>query len=118
VEHYPGKSQHPRKHSKLGLSSLIIALAVPVLLVLLIVLAMLMPTPLSTPRDIIGISTLVFALLAPLFHLVGAVLGVAGWLTRKRKLFPVVGTVLNLMLGVSGVLLWTLFISNMTCGFN
>lgn len=106
------------RHSWLGIVSVVIAVGLPALLILFLIIAALLGSKKGSVGSIIGVGFVVVGLSAPLLHFVGFVLGAIGWYSRKtRKLFPVVGTILNAILGISGIILIYLFISNFTWGF-
>ena len=108
-----------RRHSKLGIASTIISLAIPVLLVIFFASLLMMDTRKNSFGSYVAGVGLIFAFIAPGLHLVGALLGIGGFFTKPtKKLFPVIGTILNILLGISGVLLWVLVLSNFTYGFN
>lgn len=112
-------SINEKRHSRLGLASVIVGAALPVLLVLFIVFTIALGTRKNSMGSYIGIAGLIFSVIAPLLHLVGAGLGIGGLFTKNtKKFYPVVGTILNIMLGISGVLLWILVISNLKFGFH
>ena len=108
-----------RRHSKLGIASTIIGAAIPVLLVIFFASLFMMNTRKNSFGSYVAGVGLIFAFIAPGLHLVGALLGIGGFFTKPtKKLFPVVGTILNILLGISGVLLWVLVLSNFKYGFN
>ncbi len=109
---------NPPRHSRLGIVSTVIAVAIPVLLVIFIGLVVVLGSRKNTFGNYFAGAGLIFSLIAPVLHLIGAALGVGGLFTKNtKKLFPVFGTVLNIMLGISGVLLWVFVISNLSYGF-
>ena len=106
------------KHSWLGITSVIIAVGLPALLILFLVIAALLGSKKGSVGSVIGLGFVVVGLSAPLLHFIGFVFGAIGWYSKKtRNLFPVVGTILNAILGISGIILIYLFISNLTWGF-
>lgn len=107
-----------QRHSRLGIVSTVIGAALPVLLIIFVTLLIVLGSRKDTIGNYVAGAGLIFSLIAPLLHLLGAGLGIGGLFTKNtKKLFPVVGTVLNIMLGISGVLLWVLVISNLSYGF-
>lgn len=109
---------NPPRHSRLGIASTVIGVVLPVLLVIFIGLLIVLGSRKNTFGNYVAGAGLIFSVIAPLLHLIGAAFGVGGLFTKNtKKLFPVVGTVLNIMLGISGVLLWVLVISNLSYGF-
>lgn len=106
------------RHSRLGIVSTIIGAALPVLLVIFVAIALIFGTSINSTGNYIGFAGLIFSVFAPLLHFIGAGLGIGGLFTKNtKKVFPVVGTILNIMLGISGVLLWVLVISSLSFGF-
>ncbi|MCO6510453.1 MAG: hypothetical protein J5I65_06635 [Aridibacter famidurans] len=105
------------RHSRLGIASAIIAGAVPLSLVLLYALGIALGTRKGSPGNVVIIVAVVFSLLGPFAHLVGAGLGIGGLFTNRRKLFPVTGTVLNLILGLGGALILVWVARSITYGF-
>ena len=66
----------------------------------------------------LGLAALGVAISAPLFHLLGSVIGLAGLISRTtNNLMPVTGMILNLLLGTSGILLIWLIVKNLSWGF-
>ncbi len=107
-----------RRHSKLGIASTITGAAIPVLLILFFAALLLMDVKKNSPGSYVAGAGLIFAVIAPVLHLVGALLGIGGFFTKTtKKTFPVIGTVLNILLGISGVLLWILVLGNFRYGF-
>lgn len=108
------------RHSRLGIVSVIIGAALPVLLAAFFIsIAILQAQKIKSIGNIVAVGGVLFSVAAPLLHLVGAGLGIWGSFTKNtKKVFPVVGTILNILLGISGVLLWILVISNLKFGFH
>lgn len=107
-----------KKHSRLGIASVVIALALPALLILFLVMGLLLGSKKGSVGNVIGLGFIVIALSAPLLHFVGFILGLIGWISKRTKnLYPVIGTVLNALLGISGILIIYLFIANMSWRF-
>lgn len=97
-------------HSRLGIASVIIGFAVPLLLMLFFAVAMLLGTKEGSIGGYILIGVVIFAISAPLLHLIGGVFGVISWISKKTKnLFPMIGTLLNAFLGITGILLLAFF---------
>lgn len=105
-------------HSKLGIASTIIAILTPLILVLFFVAILILDVRKNTVGSYVAGAGLMFSLAAPAAHFAGAGIGLAGIFARsRRKFFPVVGMILNILLGTSGVLLWILVLSNLKWGF-
>lgn len=105
-------------HSRLGIASVIMSVAIPVILILFLIVSL----ALGTRRDSVGnyfaMAFAGFGLVAPVLHLVGMVLGLSGLISKRTKnLFPVIGIILNIFLGVLGVVIIFLIITNITWGF-
>ncbi|MEZ5346301.1 MAG: hypothetical protein R2681_12190 [Pyrinomonadaceae bacterium] len=115
----PKLSGSVKRNSKLGIASVVISIAVPALWITVIAAAMIIGTYSRTFGTSFGIGGAIFAILAPAMHFVGAIIGIAGFFSKETKNFyPAVGTVLNLLLGISGVLLITLIASNLKFGLH
>jgi hypothetical protein len=95
-----------KHHSRLGIASLMIGISVPVLLILFYSIAMLLGTKEGSIGGYILFGTFIFAIAAPALHLLGVIFGIIGWISKKTKnLFPVIGTILNSILGITGLLI-------------
>lgn len=105
------------RHSRLGVASVIVAGAVPLCLVLLFAVSIALGTRKGSPGNVIAIVAIIFSVLGPVFHLAGAGLGIGGLFTNRRKLFPVTGTILNLLLGIGGALILVWIAGSITYGF-
>ncbi|REJ75936.1 MAG: hypothetical protein DWQ47_09905 [Acidobacteria bacterium] len=105
------------KHSRLGVASVIIAAAVPALLLLLYTVSILLGTKKGSPGNLTLIVAVIFSLLGPLLHVVGAGLGIGGLFTKRIRFYPVVGTVFNLMLATGGALILFWIAKSITYGF-
>ena len=108
-------SESRLNHSRLGIASVVIGVGIPIILVCLFALGILLGK--SELAKYVGLAAVIFAVLSPLQHLIGSILGISGFFTNTKKLFPLIGTILNMLLGISGVLLIWLFLENMTWGF-
>lgn len=105
------------RHSRLGIASVIMAIVIPVIWISFLVAGMLISSRYSIGK-FIGIAAMIFALLAPLSHFVGSILGLVGCFTKDtRRGFSIAGAILNALLGVSGIVIIWLFLSNMSWGF-
>src|SRR5437870_3438356 len=110
-----GYSSSPvRKHSKPGIASFLIALGFPLLLVVLFVIPAIGYGRIDNQTDdeIFLIVIMFGGLGGPIVHFAGLVIGIVGAFQRERKrLFAILGIVLNgilmLLLGIS----WLLFFS-------
>ncbi len=95
-----------KPHSRLGVASVVIGVAVPLLLILIFAVAILLGTKKDSVGNYILIGGIIFSMSAPLLYLVGIIFGVIGWVSKKTKnLYPIIGTILNSILGIIGVLL-------------
>ena len=74
-----------KHHSRLGIASLVIGVLVPVLIGLLFAIAMLLGTKKGSIGGYILFGDFVFAISAPLLHLIGVILGGIGWFSKKTK---------------------------------
>jgi ABC-type dipeptide/oligopeptide/nickel transport system permease component len=103
-----------KHHSRLGIASVIIGFGLPVLLVLFIIAGAFLGTrPGTTGNDIVVVLMLI-ALSFPLLHLIALVFGLVGIFSKKtKKLFPIIGTVVNGLLLVTGVLVIIFFAANL-----
>ncbi len=108
-----------QKHtSRLGVASLVIGVVTPFLLVLFLFLSILLGSKKGTVGSAFAMVFLIIGLLAPFLHLTGFILGLCGWISKKtQNLFPIAGTILNAFLGVCGILIIYLLITNLTYGF-
>ncbi len=108
-----------KRHSRLGIASVVMCIAIPVLWISVIVSALVIGTQSRSIGNSFGIGGLIFAILAPVMHFVGAIIGIAGFFSKETKNFyPTVGTVLNLLLGLSGILIIVLIATNLKFGFH
>ena len=98
------------KHSKLGITSCVIAVATFLMMALLIGASYFIGNVTADHQQIgaVWIVTDVSALFLPIpVHFIGLILGVVGlFLRNRRKLFPIIGTILNLILGIGSVWPW------------
>ncbi len=95
-----------KTHSRLGIASVFIGIAVPVLLFVFFAVAMLLGTTKGSVGNYILIGVFILAISAPFIHLLGIIFGVIGWISKKTKnLFPIIGTILNSILGIIGLLI-------------
>lgn len=100
-----------KPHSRLGIASLVIGIAVPILIAVFFLIAMLLGSSKTSIGGYIATGVVFFALSAPLIHLLGVIFGVIGWLSKKTKnLYPMIGTVLNAVLMIIGILLVLLMV--------
>lgn len=101
-------SPKTKPHSKLGIASLIVALTLPTLLILCLGMVVL----LESRWWFLGF--IIIGLPAPLLHFVGSVLGLVGWISKKVSgFYPVMGFVLNAVLGIIGIILLYLILNNL-----
>ena len=106
------------RNSRLGIVSVTIGAVLPLILVIFIISLFLSGSRKSSAANLVMSAAMLFAVAAPFLHFLGAAIGIGGLFTKKtKKVCPVVGTILNIMLGISGLLLWALLISKMSWGF-
>lgn len=118
MQNHSKKGSGNRRHSKLGIASALIAILIPLVLVIFFFAVVALDVRKNTIGSYIAGVGLIFSVVAPLLHLVGGALGLAGIFSKTRlKFYPVVGLILNILLGTSGVLLWILVLSNLKFGF-
>jgi hypothetical protein len=118
MKEMPALSNKPmtlHQHSKLGVASFVMAVSIPLLLILFVVLALALGT---TTKDSPGWyavwAAMIFGLLAPLGHLIGIILGVVAVVRAQyKKLFAVLGIMLNAILGGTGVVILVFVIQQM-----
>lgn len=107
-----------RKHSRLGIASTIMALTLPPLLTTLLFGAVSTNTKTSVGTGL-SLTFIVVGLAGPLIHLVGLIMGIVGATFKDtNKLFPILGIVLNLFLGVLGVAIIFFLLKNLPVGFH
>ncbi|MEP6849756.1 MAG: hypothetical protein ABI999_12945 [Acidobacteriota bacterium] len=98
------------KHSKLGIASCIIAIAMFVLMSLLVGASYFVSSVTNDNQQIgaVWIIADTSALLLPIpVHIIGLTVGVTGvFMPNRKKLFPIIGTLLNLVLGIGSVWPW------------
>ena len=109
-----------KPHSKLGIASIIIGFVIIALGVLWYLMSYLFfdqmfGPPMHRVRGVMEFTALsiAIAIIFAILHLVGIVLGVIGWVSKKtHNLFPIIGTVFNLLLiiGDIGLIIWWGFI--------
>jgi hypothetical protein len=86
----------PKRHSRLGIASIIIGLSLPVLLVVFIIIAAMTDAKKGTTgNDIIGVLFLIM-LSFPFLHMLALIFGLIGTFSKKtKKLLPISGAVIN-----------------------
>ena len=100
-----------KRHSRLGIAATAIAVILPILLVVLIFGggALLSTMKKGNNEDTVAVSLLLTILSFPLIHLLGLIFGLIGLFSKKtKKLFPIIGSILNaglLLLGVAIIVL-------------
>jgi hypothetical protein len=104
---FPDQQPPLRQHSKLGVASFVMALSIPVLLTVLVILALMLGTDTKAAPGWYSVwAFMICGLLAPLGHLVGVILGIVDALRKgSKRLFPVLGITLNLILGGIGAVI-------------
>src|SRR4026209_2909579 len=104
------------KHSKLGITSCVIAVATFLMMALLIGASYFISNATADHQQIgaVWIVTDVSTLFLPIpVHFIGLILGVVAlFLQNRRKLFPIIGALLNLILGIGSVWPWLYLISH------
>lgn len=102
-----------KPHSKLGIASIIIGFVIIALGVLWYLASYLFFDQMFGPPmyrvtrvlDFTAVS-IVIAVFFAVLHLVGMGFGIAGWISKKtRNLFPIIGTIFNLLLIIGDILL-------------
>ena len=105
------------KHSKLGIASCIIAIAMFLIMGMLIGASYFVSSVTEDHQQIgaVWVITDVSALFLPIpVHFIGLILGVVGlFLPNRRRVFPIIGTLLNLVLGIGSIWPWLYFLSHM-----
>lgn len=109
----------PQRHSRLGIASVVIGASLPLLLIFLIVAGGILEANKIALGNYLLIGFAVIGMAGPLIHLIGFGLGLGGLISKKtKKVFPVTGAILNALLGISGILIIYLVISNLKFGFH
>lgn len=107
-----------KRHSRLGIVSVIAALLIPVIWISLFANGIILGMRKDSVGNYVGLGGFVVALLAPALHFLGSILGISGCFSKKtKKLFPLIGGGLNALLGVSGLLIIWFIVSNIKWGF-
>jgi hypothetical protein len=108
-----------KRHSRLGIASVIIAIFLPILFICPIIIAAIVDTTEGTYSKIFMSIGIAVGVSAPLLHLIGIIFGIIGWRSKKTKnLFPVMGTCLNAILLIIGFAIIVFILSNLKFGFN
>lgn len=85
-----------RRHSRLGVTSLLLALGFPFLCLIIFVAMMIVSDQIENGAFVGFVTILVASIAAVAVHLTGVILGIAGAYKKdSRKLFPVLGIVFN-----------------------
>lgn len=93
-----------KRHSRLGIVSTVIGLLLPVLLVFFIIVAISLDIKKNTLGNDIVVAGLLITLTFPVVHLIALILGIIGLCFKNtKKLFPVIGTILNAILMLAGI---------------
>jgi hypothetical protein len=110
----------PKTHSKLGIASIIIGIVIIGFGVLWYLMSYLFFDQMFGPPRYRVTRVMNFtavsigiAIFFAILHLVGIGFGIAGWISKKtHNLFPIIGTVFNLLLIIGDILLivWWFFI--------
>ncbi|MBN2182243.1 MAG: hypothetical protein JW715_10040 [Sedimentisphaerales bacterium] len=93
------KHQMPRKHSRMGIASFIIALGQGFVTMIFIILAIILAsTEHQNDNTTVFLFFGMFLMVGILSHLVGVGLGIAGTIQKsRRKIFAIIGLVLNVL---------------------
>ena len=103
-----------KRHSRLGIASTAIGIALPVLLVLFIVAGVFLGTQKGTTGNDVMVVLMLISLSFPFLHLMALVFGIIGWASKKTKnLFPVAGVILNGFFLLAGIFLVFFIITNL-----
>lgn len=103
-----------KRHSRLGIASVVVGILLPVLLVLFIVAGVFLGTRKGTLGNDIMVVLMLIALSFPLLHLIALVFGIIGIFSKKtKKVFPVTGTIINALLLLVGILVIVFFAANL-----
>lgn len=103
-----------KRHSRLGITSVAIGIILPVLLVLFIIAGIFLGTRKGTTGNDIVAALMLVSLSFPLFHLLALGFGITGIFSKKtKKLFPIIGTVINGFLLLTGVFVVSFFAANL-----
>ncbi len=103
-----------KRHSRLGIASVAIGIILPVLLILFIIAGIFLGTRKGTTGNDVVAALMLISLSFPLFHLMAFVFGIIGIFSKKtKKLFPIIGTVINGFLLLAGVLVIVFFAANL-----
>jgi Family of unknown function (DUF6142) len=101
-----------RRHSRLGIASVIIGIILPILLVLFIVATGFLELDRNRMRNDIEGYLVVVSLSFPVLHLMALIFALIGIFSKKtKKVFPIIGIVINTILMVAGVVLIIFIIS-------
>jgi len=104
-----------KRHSRLGIAAVLIGVALPVLLVLFIMATGLLESERVSGRNEIEMYLLLLTLTFPLVHLLALILSLVGLFSSKtKKLFPIIGAILNAILLAAGVGLIYFIVANLT----
>lgn len=86
----------PKRHSRLGIASVIIGLSLPVLLVSFILIAVTIDAEKGTAGSDIIVVLFFIILTFPFLHLLALIFGLIGTFSKKtKKLLPVSGALIN-----------------------
>lgn len=108
-----------KRHSRLGVASVVIGVLLPFLFIFPLIIAAIVDTTEGTYSKIFMSIGMVVGAFAPLLHLIGIIFGVIGWTSKKTKnLFPIIGTILNAILLLIGLLMIGFILSNLKFGFH
>ncbi|MEP6904297.1 MAG: hypothetical protein ABJA66_21450 [Actinomycetota bacterium] len=95
-----------KRHSRLGIASVVVGFGLPVLLVLFVLVIYLLESNKSPWANDIEQNLFIVSLLFPLVHLIALILALVGLFSKQTKnLFPIIGLVLNLILMIVGIIL-------------
>ena len=93
----PAEASAPvRRHSRLGVTSLLLALGFPFLCLIIFVVMLIVSGQIENGAFVGFVTILAASIAAVVVHLTGVILGIAGAYKKdSKKLFPVLGIVFN-----------------------
>ena len=92
------------RHSRLGVASFLIGITLPLLMAFFIITAFFLDTKKNSVGNDILSTYFVISLTFPILHSIGLLLGISGLFVKtKKKLFAIIGTILNAVLLLVGI---------------
>ncbi|HMS42304.1 MAG TPA: hypothetical protein PKE69_18875 [Pyrinomonadaceae bacterium] len=93
-----------KSHSRLGVASFLVSVILPILMTVFSIITFSIDTKRNSVGSDIVLILLVISLTFPILHFVGLTLGIAGiFVKTKKRLFAVIGTILNAVLLLVGI---------------